>query len=62
MALSIRVYANSDDALIVWRSDKPIADCVGFQLRRKLNGVEDVLRNRISFSSSTPDPSMSGLT
>ena len=34
MALKIRAFANSDDAFIVWRSDEPIEDCIGFELRR----------------------------
>ena len=56
MALTIDTFINSDDVFIAWRSSKPIADCVGFELRRKRNGKLDVLRNRISFSGGEPDP------
>lgn len=56
MSLNIETFVNSDDVFIAWRSSKPIDDCVGFELRRKLNGKLSVLRNRISFSGGQPDP------
>jgi len=56
MSLNIEAFVNSDDVFIAWRSPKPIADCVGFELRRKRNGKLEVVRNRISFSSGEPDP------
>ena len=56
MSLRIATFVNSDDVFIAWRSPKPIDDCVGFVLRRKLNGKLAVLRNRISFSGGEPDP------
>src|SRR3954454_22549993 len=56
MALKIEAFANSDDALVVWRSLKSIPDCIGFELRRKRNGNIATVRNRVSFSGSQPDP------
>lgn len=56
MALSIEAFPNSDDAFVVWRSPAQIVDCIGFELRRKRNGKNEVVRNRVSFSSGTPDP------
>jgi phosphatidylserine/phosphatidylglycerophosphate/cardiolipin synthase-like enzyme len=56
MSLNIETFVNSDDVFIAWRSSKRIDDCVGFELRRKRNGKQDVLRNRISFSGGEPDP------
>ena len=57
MSLNIETFVNSDDVFIAWRSSKRIDDCVGFELRRKRNGKQDVLRNRISFSGGEPVPS-----
>lgn len=56
MSLQIEVFANSDDAFIAWRTTAPIADCIGFELRRKRNGKLETVRNRVSFSSGEPDP------
>lgn len=57
MSLTIEAFANSDDALVAWRSPAPIDDCIGFALRRRRNGKLEVVRNRVSFSSGEPDPS-----
>ncbi len=56
MAIQIEVFTNSDDAFVAWRSPEPIADCIGFELRRKRNGKDEIVRNRVSFSSGGPDP------
>jgi hypothetical protein len=56
MSLQIEAFANSDDALVVWRSPDRIPDCIGFVLRRRRNGKEGIVRNRISFSGGEPDP------
>src|SRR5690349_16292535 len=56
MPLKIEAFANSDDAFIAWRSEKPIPDCIGFELRRKRNGKLETVRNRVSFSKGEPDP------
>jgi len=57
MAIEIQAFATSDDVLVVWRSDKPIADCVGFELRRKRNGNDEVVNNRIKFDGENVDAS-----
>ncbi len=56
MPLKIKAFANSDDAFVAWRSPNPIADCVGFELRRRRNGTEEIVRNRVSFSKDGPNP------
>jgi len=57
MTIQIEAFANSDDVLVAWRSDKPIADCVGFELRRTRNGAEEVVNNRITFDGENVDAS-----
>ena len=56
MAIQIEAFANSDDTFVVWRSQKQIIDCIGFALRRRRNGKNEIVRNRVSFSSGEPDP------
>jgi len=58
MTPRIRAYASGDDCFVVWRSDEPVAQCVGYALYRKhLNGEKEgtivPVNNRISFY--TPD-------
>jgi phosphatidylserine/phosphatidylglycerophosphate/cardiolipin synthase-like enzyme len=56
MPLTIKAFANSDDAFVAWSAPAPIADCIGFELRRRRNGKNGVVRNRVSFSGGEPDP------
>jgi phosphatidylserine/phosphatidylglycerophosphate/cardiolipin synthase-like enzyme len=56
MPIKIEAFVNSDDVFIAWRSPQLIPDCIGFELRRKLNGKLDIMQNRVSFSSGEPDP------
>ena len=56
MSLELQAFVNSDDAFIAWRNQTPIADCIGFELRRKRNGKQEVVRNRVSFKAGEPDP------
>jgi phosphatidylserine/phosphatidylglycerophosphate/cardiolipin synthase-like enzyme len=56
MPIEIEAFVNSDDVFVVWRSPKLIPDCIGFELRRKLNGQVGLVNNRVSFSSGQPDP------
>jgi phosphatidylserine/phosphatidylglycerophosphate/cardiolipin synthase-like enzyme len=56
MPIEIEAFANSDDVFVVWRYPKLIPDCIGFELRRKLNGQVGLVNNRVSFSSGEPDP------
>lgn len=36
--IKIKAYANCDHAYIVWQADKPIVDCLGFALYRRVKG------------------------
>jgi PLD-like domain len=61
MKLRICAHASADDCFVVWRSDEPIAECVGYALFRKyLNGEKKgtivPVNNRISFYSTEPVP------
>jgi phosphatidylserine/phosphatidylglycerophosphate/cardiolipin synthase-like enzyme len=56
MAIQIEAFTNSDDGFVVWRSRQQIADCIGFELRRRRNGKNEIVRNRVSFSSGVPNP------
>ena len=57
--VNMKVYANDDDALIIWNVPAAIPDCLGFAIRRrtydpadpamKTIAHEDVLPNRIGF-------------
>lgn len=55
MAIQIEAFANSDDVFVAWRSDNPISDCVGFELRRTRNGKAEVVNNRITFDGENVD-------
>src|SRR5215475_13793588 len=57
MAIQIEAFANSDDVFVAWRSDKPISDCVGFELRRTRNGKGEIVNNRITFDGDKVDAS-----
>src|SRR5215813_2297002 len=57
MAIEIQAFANSDDVLVVWRSDKLIPDCVGFELHRKRNNKDEVVANRVTFQGNNVDAS-----
>jgi hypothetical protein len=57
--VNMKVYANDDDALIIWNVPAAIPDCLGFAIQRrtynpadpamKTIAHEDVLPNRIGF-------------
>ncbi len=60
MNITLRVYNNGDHCCIVWRPDARIDGCLGFALRRRRNGNEEVLNNYVGFSpapSGTSEPS-----
>jgi hypothetical protein len=62
MAIQIEAFVNSDDVFVAWRSDKPIDNCVGFELHRRRNGKDEIVNNRVTFSgqevdAQTPAPS-----
>jgi hypothetical protein len=54
MSTKLKVYTNEDDALLFWSIPKPIPECRGFAIHRKIkrkgkNQTEDVLVNRTGF-------------
>lgn len=57
MAIQIEAFANSDDVLVVWRSDQPIEDCIGFALHRIRNGKDEIVNNRVTFHKDDVDAS-----
>jgi phosphatidylserine/phosphatidylglycerophosphate/cardiolipin synthase-like enzyme len=57
MSITLRVYNNGDHSCIVWRPDGHIDGCLGFALRRKLNGQETVLNNWVGFDLAPPGTS-----
>lgn len=50
MSRKIEAVANCKDAFILWRSNKLIPDCTGFELHRIQNGKSTVVDNRVDFS------------
>lgn len=58
MSTEISVITNCDDAVIFWRSDKPIKDCYGFAIERerKVNGSIErkPLDNMTGFEKDKP--------
>ena len=58
-AVNMKVYANDDDALIIWSVPRPIRDCLGLAIERRIYDRTDpalqtvlhnnVLPNRIGF-------------
>jgi phosphatidylserine/phosphatidylglycerophosphate/cardiolipin synthase-like enzyme len=55
VSIEIKAFADCNDAFIVWRSNAPIANCIGFELRRFDNGNMTTINNRVDFTSGTPD-------
>lgn len=57
--VNMKVYANDDDALIIWNVPAAISDCLGFAIQRRIYDSadpamktiahEDVLPNRTGF-------------
>ena len=60
MPTKLKVYTNEDDALLFWRVDKPIQDCRGFAIERKIKKMgqqettQDFLANRTGFADQKP--------
>jgi hypothetical protein len=54
--IEIRAYSNSEAILIAWRTQQPIANCLGFALHRKLLGTasvtEDVVKTALGFTGA----------
>ena len=61
MATKLRVYINEDDALLFWRISKPIPQCRGFAIQRRIKRKgkkktdEDFLLNRTGFENEKPE-------
>lgn len=49
--MQAKVYANSDDTLVVWKVDAPIPDCRGFAIYRRRGGSQklELLSNRVGW-------------
>lgn len=63
MPVKLKVYVNEDDALLFWSIPKPIPDCRGFAIQRRIKRrgkkktEEDFLVNRTGFEN---DPKTNG--
>ncbi len=47
--MKVKVYHNGDDVFIAWKPDGFIADCRGFALLRRRNGVEETVSTWVGF-------------
>jgi hypothetical protein len=47
--MKVRIYHNGDDVFVAWKPDGFIADCRGFALLRRRNGVEEVVSTWVGF-------------
>ena len=58
MSLTVKVYDNGDHSCLVWEpgGDQPTQGCRGFAVRRKKNGKQDCLTNRVGFTAAKPPP------
>ena len=60
MPIKIAAYSNCDDALIYWRIEQPIKNCLGFALEREMKDANGVARNfvenRTGFASQPGQP------
>ncbi|HEY1724592.1 MAG TPA: phospholipase D-like domain-containing protein [Steroidobacteraceae bacterium] len=52
MSLTVRVYDNGDHTCLVWMplDGRPLTGCLGFAIRRRLNGKQDYLHGFVGFS------------
>ena len=57
--VEIRAHSNSEGVLIVWRTERPIKDCLGFALYRETLGdggiTRNVMKNRMRLHSGAGD-------
>src|SRR6185369_12661136 len=67
MPIRLKVYVNEDDALLFWSITKPIPECRGFAIQRRIKrkgkkkSEEDFLLNRTGFENED-DPKTTGKT
>lgn len=56
----IKAFANCDHVIIAWKYDKPIPDCIGFALYKKMKGQQPAaatpVNNRIGFAGQNTRP------
>jgi phosphatidylserine/phosphatidylglycerophosphate/cardiolipin synthase-like enzyme len=50
MPVTLRVYADEDDALLFWSIPAPIPGCRGFAVEKRRNGKVETLVNRVGFA------------
>lgn len=57
---NLLVYSNNDQAIIVWKYDEPIDNCIGFSIFKKLNNESDALAepimNKVGFEGEAHQP------
>jgi phosphatidylserine/phosphatidylglycerophosphate/cardiolipin synthase-like enzyme len=53
--MKIKLCHNGDDVLVAWKPDGFIADCRGFALLRRRNGVEEVVSTWVGFEDDDAD-------
>jgi phosphatidylserine/phosphatidylglycerophosphate/cardiolipin synthase-like enzyme len=54
--MKIRAYHNGDDVFIAWKPDGFIADCRGFALIRRRNGIEETVSTWVGFAGQASEP------
>jgi phosphatidylserine/phosphatidylglycerophosphate/cardiolipin synthase-like enzyme len=59
VTVSIKLFANEDDTLVVWSSDDHIPGCLGFAIERRANGSTRTLKNYVGFPRQAGGPRFS---
>lgn len=60
--MQVKVYANSDDTFVVWKTERPITNCRGFAIQKRLDGSSkiEVVPNYVGWGKKgvpAPQPS-----
>jgi len=60
--MQVKVYANSDDTFVVWKTDRPITNCRGFAIQKRKNGSPrvEIVPNYVGWGKAgvaAPQPS-----
>lgn len=50
VGMKVRVYHNGDDVFIAWKPTAFIAECRGFALLRRRNGIEEIVSTWVGFA------------
>jgi phosphatidylserine/phosphatidylglycerophosphate/cardiolipin synthase-like enzyme len=53
--MKVKVYHNGDDVFIAWKPPGFIADCRGFALLRRRNGLEETVSTWVGFEDDDPE-------